>query len=69
MPKTKSKKKGNKSVAKKKSVSIAVKVRKLTVSYQQVERERLTFGTWKNARRVPHLKLSGKWMEDAGFTI
>lgn len=69
MPNTKSQKKSNKSVAKKKSVSIAVKIRKLTVSYKQVEKDRLTFGTWKNAKRVPYLKLSGQWMEDAGFAI
>lgn len=69
MPNSKSQFKSNKSVAKKQETIHTVQVRHLTVSYLSVERERLTFDTYQNRNRVPFLKLSGQWLEDAGFSI
>ncbi len=66
---TKSQKKSNEPIAKNQEEQPSVQVRRLTVSQLSAERERLTFDTWQNRRKVPYLKFSGVWLEKAGFTI
>lgn len=69
MPNVKSQSQCNKPVAKKRKSLPKVQIRSLKVSYLSVEKERLSFDTWENRNKVPYLKLSGKWLEDAGFSI
>lgn len=69
MPNVKSQNKSNKPVAKKRNSLSKVQVRSLTVSHLTCERKRLTFDTWQNRNKVAYLKLTGKWLEEAGFTI
>ena len=69
MSTTKGQKKSNKPVATNQEKLPSVQVRRLTVSHLSAERERITFDTWQNRHKVPYLKLSGVWLEEAGFTI
>lgn len=59
----------NESVATNQEELPNVQVRRMTVSYLSTEREWLTYDTWQNKRKVAYLKLSGRWLEEAGFTI
>lgn len=46
-----------------------VQVRRLKVSCLSAKSEMLSYRTWQTRSKVPFLKLSGKWLEEAGFNI
>lgn len=69
MPNVKNQSRRNKSVAKNQKTLPKVQIRRLKVSSLSVEKERLSFPIIGKRKRVPFLKLSGKWLEDAGFSI
>lgn len=64
----KEQKKSTEPVAKKRPLP-EVQVRELKISYLNVDRGRYLFDNLQKRNKVPYLKLSGLWLENAGFTI